>query len=43
MTQVNLSMKHTESYRKQTRSCQGKGLGEGWSGRLRLANVSSYT
>ena len=43
MRQVNLSMKHTESYRKQTGNCQGKGLRAGWSGRLGLANVSSYT
>ena len=40
---MNLSMKQKQTHgrRGQTGGCQGgRGLGEGWSGRLELADVS---
>ena len=43
MTQMNLSMKQKQNH-KQNRLvvAKGEGLGEGWSGRLKLADVSFY-
>ena len=42
MTQINLStkQKQTHGHREQTGGCQGGG--EGWSGKLGLADVSYY-
>ena len=45
MTQMNLSTKYEQAHghREQNRSCQGdRGWGEGWDGRLGLADVSFY-
>ena len=46
MTQMNLSMKQKQNHRhrEQTDGCQGQGagLGEGWSGRLGIADVNYY-
>ena len=45
MTQLNLFMKQkqTHRHREQTYGCQeGRGVGEGWSGKLGLADVSYY-
>ena len=45
MTQMNQSMKQNHGHREQTGGCQDMedrlvGLGEGWSGRLGLADVN---
>ena len=45
MTQINQSVKQNHGHRKQTDGCQDMedrlvALGEGWSGRLRLANAN---
>lgn len=42
MTQVNLAMKQNHGHREQMGGCQGGGLGEEWSERLGLADVSYY-
>ena len=43
MTQMNLSMKQTHKHREQTGGCQrGKGLGEGRTGSLGLADANYY-
>ena len=45
MTQMNLSIKQKENHRhrEQTDGCQGgEEVGEGWSGRVGLADVSFY-
>ena len=44
MTQINgtCETEIDSQKREQTCGCQGKGLGEGWSGRLGLADVSYY-
>ena len=45
MTQMNLSMKQKQNHRHTEQTCRlpgGKGLGEGWSGKLGLVDVSYY-
>ena len=44
MTQMNLSVKQNRLTDRENRLVvvKGRGLGEGWSGRLGLADVSFY-
>ena len=40
---INVSMKQKENEKqREETSCQGEGIGEGWSGRLGLVDVSHY-
>ena len=45
MTQINLTTKQKQTHRHKEQTCGGQGegrVGEGWSGRLGLADVSYY-
>ena len=44
MPQVNLPTKQKQTHRHREQTCQGfRELGEGWSGRLELADISFDT
>ena len=38
MTQINLPMKQKQTHKHREQACGCQGIGEGWSGRLGLAD-----